>query len=136
MGASDIALCGSSGSSGSEATAQLLDTIFAGNAPGNVFTAGDNAYNSGAASEFADCYDPTWGRQKARTEPAPGNHEYVTANASVYFGYFSAPAANSEIRNGDTYGVLKMTLSPTSFDWEFVPVAGETFSDSGSQACH
>ncbi|MCH7998692.1 MAG: metallophosphoesterase [Chloroflexi bacterium] len=265
VGAGDIALCGSSGS---EATAQLLDTIFADGAPGYVFTAGDNAYNSGTASEFANCYEPTWGRQKARTKPAPGNHEYGTTNASGYFGYFGAaageaskgyysydlgswhivvinsncsevggcgtgspqeqwlradlaansaactlaywhhprfssglhgsstltqalwqalyddgaemvinghdhdyerfapqdpngvadpsggirqfvvgtggkshysfgaPIANSEVRNGDTYGVLKMTLHSTSFDWEFVPVAGKTFSDSGSQACH
>ena len=266
VGAGDIALCGSSGD---EATAQLLDAIFSGGAYGNVFTAGDNAYNSGTASEFADCYEPSWGRHKARTKPAPGNHDYYTGDASGYFGYFGAatgdpskgyysynlgswhiivvnsncsevggcdagspqeqwlrvdlaanpaactlaywhhsrfssssvhgsstatqaiwqalydygaevvvsghdhdyerfapqdangaadpaggirqfvvgtggkshyafgaPIANSEVRNGDTYGVLKMTLHSTSFDWEFVPVAGKTFSDSGSQSCH
>ena len=28
-----------------------------------------------------------------------------------------------------------MILHPTSYDWEFVPVAGKTFTDSGTAAC-
>ena len=40
------------------------------------------------AAEFANCYGPSWGRHKARTRPAPGNHEYQTAGAAGYFGYF------------------------------------------------
>ena len=44
--------------------------------------------------------------------------------------------ANSEVRNIDAYGVLKMTLHPTSYDWEFIPEAGKTFTDSGTTACH
>jgi hypothetical protein len=43
---------------------------------------------------------------------------------------------NSEIRNGSTYGVLKLTLHASSYDWQFVPVAGQTFADSGTTACH
>jgi len=35
-----------------------------------------------------------------------------------------------------TYGVLKLTLRPTSYDWQFVPIAGQTFTDSGTTACH
>ena len=260
VGAGDIATCSNEGD---EATAELLDGI-----SGTVFTTGDNAYQSGTASEFEDCYGPTWGRHKARTSPTPGNHEYVTADASDYFDYFgsaagdptegyysydlggwhvvalnsmceevggcgasspmvswlrkdladnpetctlayfhhplfssgkngnqtkmrqtwkalyaadadvvvnghdhayerfapqkpngtrkpergirefvvgtggnghypiSDPIANSQIHNDDTYGVLKLTLHPSSYDWKFVPVAGETFTDSGSQRCH
>jgi len=45
-------------------------------------------------------------------------------------------AANSEVQNIDTYGVLKLTLHPTSYDWQFVPEAGKTFTDSGIGACH
>ena len=44
--------------------------------------------------------------------------------------------ANSVIRQTGTYGVLKLTLHATSYDWEFVPVAGKAFTDSGSAACH
>ncbi|MBI3989082.1 MAG: alkaline phosphatase, partial [candidate division NC10 bacterium] len=44
--------------------------------------------------------------------------------------------ANSQVRNDDTFGVLKLTLYPLSYAWDFVPVAGETFSDSGNASCH
>jgi hypothetical protein len=263
VGAGKVAHCSSSGD---EATAKLLDNI-----PGTVFTAGDNAYNSGTAEEFKDCYDPTWGRHKARTRPTPGQHDYGTPGASGYFGYFGAAAGdptkgyysynlgewhiialnsscgnlvggcestspmvtwlkqdlaanpractlayfnhplfssgrhgnqtqvrpiwdvlyaadadvvinsrdhdyerfapqdpsgmadpargirefvvgtggaglysfdlgiikpNSEVRNDHTNGVLKLTLHPTSYDWQFVPVAGKTFTDSGTTSCH
>src|SRR6185369_8056065 len=49
---------------------------------------------NGSASDYANYYDPTWGRQKAITKPVPGNHEYQTANASGYFGYFGAAAGD------------------------------------------
>jgi 3',5'-cyclic AMP phosphodiesterase CpdA len=260
VGAGDIAGCSSEGD---EATAALLDGI-----DGTVFTVGDNVYESGTDAEFEECYQPSWGRHKARTYPSPGNHEYYTANASGYFHYFGAAAGepgegyysydlgewhvvalngmcenvgrceadspmvrwleedlsanpktctlaywhhplfssgyngnqpkmkptwdtlyaanvdvvvnghdhsyerfapqdpngvadsergirefvvgtgginlrpfetiepNSEVRNADAYGVLKLTLRSTSYDWEFVPVAGETFTDSDSGECH
>jgi hypothetical protein len=256
VGVGDISNSGS----GDSATAALLDNI-----PGTVFTTGDNVYNSGTATEFANYYDPTWGRHKARTRPSPGNHDYGTSGATGYYNYFGAQAgpsgrgyysydlgnwhivslnsnismaagsaqeqwlrsdlaastkpctaaywhhplftsganhspstatrplfqalydhnadvvlfghnhqyerfapqnpdggldnargirtfvagmggashygfgtirANSEVRNSTAYGVLKLTLHSTSFDWQFVPVAGQTFTDSGTTACH
>jgi chitodextrinase len=42
----------------------------------------------------------------------------------------------SEVRNGSTFGVLEITLHPTSYDWNFVPIAGSTFTDSGTDTCH
>jgi hypothetical protein len=263
VGAGDIATCGQL--DGAEATAKLLDQI-----PGTVFAAGDLAYPDGSEENFAKCYDPTWGRHKARTRPAPGNHEYHVGGASAYSHYFGAaagdpdkayysydlgqwhvvvlnsecvevggcaagspqekwlrkdltehvqlctlayfhkplfssglkhgndlevkplwdalhaagaevvlnghdhdyerfapqdpdgksdpdhgirefvvgtggkdshrimgkPLPNSEARNDDTYGVLKLTLRPKSYDWQFVPEAGKSFTDSGSAACH
>jgi acid phosphatase type 7 len=80
VGAGDIAICGSAGAEG---TAALLDRI-----EGTVFTAGDNAYFQGTEQQFRECYDPTWGRHKTRTRPAPGNHEYESAGAAPYFAYF------------------------------------------------
>ena len=79
VGAGDIANCDVNGGSGAVATAALLDRI-----PGTVFTVGDHAYPSGTTKEFQDCYDTSWGRHKARTRPAPGNHDYLTANAKGY----------------------------------------------------
>ena len=256
VGAGDIANCSSNGD---EATASLLDDI-----PGTVFTTGDNVYPDGTAAEFANCYDPSWGRHKARTYPSVGNHDYHTSDATGYFDYFGAaagepgkgyysydlgawhiivlnsnlevgagspqeqwlrtdlaahpttctlaywhhplfssgirhgsdssmrplwqalydfgadvvlnghehnyerfapqnpegasdpargirefvigsggrshypivvPIANSEVQNANTYGVLKLTLHPDSYDWEFIPEAGKTFTDSGSGTC-
>ena len=255
VGAGDIASCSSTGD---EATANLLDRI-----PGTVFTAGDNVYDNGSAAEYANCYDPTWGRFKARTKPSPGNHDYNTPGASGYYGYFGgaagdptkgyysydlgtwhivvlnseisvgtgspqeqwlradlaghltvctlaiwhrprfssgighgsdpamqplwqalydfnadvvvnghlhhyerfapqspsgvsdangirefvvgtggsiltpfgSPLPNSQVRNSDTYGVIKFTLHAGSYDWQFIPIAGQTFTDSGTGPC-
>lgn len=241
-----------------EETAKLLDNI-----SGTVFTLGDNVYPDGTASQFSDCYGPTWGRHKNRTNPVPGNHDYHVSGASAYYNYFGAAAGdpnkgyysynlgawhiialnsevgyqagsaqeqwlkadlaanqnvctlayfhharfssgqhgnitrmqpfwqalydngadvvvsghdhtyerfapqnpsgqadatrgirefvvgtggsglypmpsiqpNSQVRNNTTYGVLKLTLHSASYDWEFVPIAGQTFTDSGSANC-
>lgn len=85
VGAGDIAECGVAGA---EATALLLDVN-----PGTVFAAGDNVYYRGSVEEYQRCYEPTWGRHKARTRPIPGNHDYETAGASAFFTYFGAAAA-------------------------------------------
>lgn len=266
VGAGDIAGCADL--TGAIATAKLLDTI-----PGTVFAAGDLAYQHGTYEEFQKCYGPTWGRFKARTRPAPGNHEYNGSTAIGYFRYWGAQAGdagkgyysynlgawhivvlntncwskelggcaegspeeiwlkqdlaahansctlayghhalfssgllskhaehpelrpfwqdlydahadlilaghehsyerfapqnpdgradpgqgileivagtggrshtplgyakpNSEVRDDRTYGVLKLTLSPGKYRWEFVPEAGKTFRDSGEGVCH
>ena len=69
VGAGDIAGCDSDGD---EATAALLDEVVARGSETVVFTAGDNAYEAGSAANFADCFDPSWGRHKAITRPAVG----------------------------------------------------------------
>ena len=84
VGAGDIANCETNGA---EQTAALLDTI-----PGIIVTAGDNAYFQGSTHDYLQCYEPTWGRHKARTRPSPGNHEYETAGGAAYFDYFGAKA--------------------------------------------
>jgi VCBS repeat-containing protein len=262
VGAGDIADCGADED---DMTADLLDNI-----EGTVITLGDNVYPNGTAAEYADCYDPTWGRHKARTKPSAGNHEYDFPGATGYFNYFGAAAGdpaegwysydvgdwhvivlnsncsevggceasspqgqwlqadlaanpstciaaywhdprfatpssgtpspdgdyldfwqalyaagadvvlnghrhvyerfalqdpngnpdpngirefivgnggkglssfgssiapNSEVRDDTTFGVLKLTLYPTSYDWELVPIPGDTFTDSGSGTC-
>ena len=33
-------------------------------------------------------------------------------------------------------GLLKLTLRNGSFNWQFVPVAGKSFTDSGTGTCH
>jgi hypothetical protein len=80
----DVASCNSQGD---EATAALVDGL-----EGTIILAGDIAYESGTTQEFTNCFEPSWGRHKARTRPAPGNHEYVTANAAPYYAYFGTNA--------------------------------------------
>ena len=113
--AGDIANSGS----GDTATAALIN---AQPADATVITAGDNAYDSGTAAEFASWYDPTWGAFKARTRPAPGNHDYGTAGAAGYFGYYGANAGPS----GQGY---------YSFDvgnWHIVSLDSEIARDAAS----
>ena len=262
VGAGDIADC--TDLSGAQATEKVLAKI-----PGTVMAIGDLAYPDGSAQNFG-CYDKTWGKERARTRPAPGNHEFHSAGATYYFQYFGAAAgeagkgyysyelgswhivvlnsecdqvggcgagsaqekwlredlaahpvactlayfhkplfssggqhgndltvkplwdalyrggadvvvsghdhdyerfapqtpeakadaargirefvagtggknhrrfgllahANSEARNADTFGVLKLTLKPGKYAWEFVPVDGGAFRDSGEGTCH
>jgi len=84
VGAGDIGVCGSDAPM---ATGRLLDHL-----PGTIFAAGDLAYEEGTAEQFQKCYEPAWGRHKARTRPAPGNHEYSSPDAAPYFAYFGASA--------------------------------------------
>jgi hypothetical protein len=262
IGAGDIATCDSDADA---RTASVVQST-----AGTVFALGDNAYPDGSARDFASCYDPTWGRFKARTRPVAGNHEYVTRQAGPYFDYFGDAAGergrgyysyemgswhvvvlnsncgavpggcgagapqerwlradlaahrdrcavamwhhplftsghnhkpatstrplfrallaggvellltghnhqyerfapqdadgqrddahgvrefvvgtggaslypfdpahpNSEVRNNDTFGVLRLTLHPDRYDWKFLPAAGGSFTDAGSGTCH
>ena len=70
-----------------EATARLLDHI-----GGVVAPLGDNVYGDGTAAQYARCYGPTWGRHKARTRPAIGNHDTRTDRGGPYYDYFGAAA--------------------------------------------
>src|SRR2546429_1548415 len=89
VGAGDIASCDDL--SGAYATANLIEKI-----PGTVFAVGDLAYPNGSDENFSKCYEPTWGRFKDRTRPAPGNHEYHSEGASGYSRYFGISAEESK----------------------------------------
>jgi hypothetical protein len=49
---------------------------------------------------------------------------------------FSGAIRNSQVRTSQTYGVLKLALHSSSYDFAFIPIAGQTFRDSGTGACH
>jgi acid phosphatase type 7 len=67
---------------------------------------------------------------------ANGIREFVVGTGGASHYTFASPVANSEVRDNTSYGVLKLTLHSGSYDWQFVPVAGASFTDSGSTACH
>src|SRR5882724_2705697 len=62
--------------------------------PRTVMAIGDLAYPDGSAANFT-CYDKTWGKEKSRTRPAPGNHEFHSDGATYYFQYFGAAAGEA-----------------------------------------
>ena len=261
VGAGDVGECFRKPASEAEAakTAALIEQI-----PGTVFVAGDLVYPYGEEEGFRNCYDPTWGRFKARTLPAPGNHDYYAYKAAPYYTYwgqaagepgkgyysvqvgswrvialnsmieagagseqerwlrtelkthaahctlafwhhplissglmgnnpkmrdifqalyeggvdvvinghdhvyerfalqdaqgqadserglrvfivgtggasllgFSTVRANSEIRQAGVFGVIKLTLRSDGYAWDFIPIEGQTFRDSGEGKCH
>ncbi|MCA1706064.1 MAG: fibronectin type III domain-containing protein [Actinobacteria bacterium] len=59
-----------------------------------VLAPGDIQYIDATKAKFLTSYDPAWGRVKAVTRPAPGNHEYLNPNAAGYFEYFGAAAGD------------------------------------------
>ncbi|GAA3883690.1 discoidin domain-containing protein [Saccharothrix violaceirubra] len=65
-----------------------------------------------------------------------GIRSFVAGMGGASHYGFGTIKPNSEARNSDTYGVLKLTLHSNSFDWQFVPEAGKSYSDSGTTACH
>ena len=56
-----------------------------------------------------------------------------TGGASLYA--FGTIQPNSQARNNTSHGVLKLTLNVGGYDWDFVPVAGSNYNDSGSDTC-
>jgi len=72
---------------------------------------------------------------EGKADPQHGIREFVVGTGGAHLRGFETIRANSEARDAMTWGVLKLTLHATSYDWEFVPVAGSTFRDAGSAAC-
>ena len=48
---------------------------------------------------------------------------------------FGTVAPNSLVRKNQIFGVMKLTLRPTGYDWAFVPDPATPFADSGSGSC-
>jgi acid phosphatase type 7 len=69
-------------------------------------------------------------------DPQRGIREFVVGTGGRSLYPILAPIANSEVYNDQSYGVLKLTLHPKGYEWRFLPVEGETFTDSGSARCH
>jgi acid phosphatase type 7 len=70
-------------------------------------------------------------------DPKHGIREFVVGSGGrSTHRIFGAPQPNSEVRNANTFGVLKLTLHPKSYDWQFIPQEGKTFTDSGTGYCH
>jgi acid phosphatase type 7 len=67
---------------------------------------------------------------------SPGLRQIVVGTGGVNHDGYVTKLSTSEVRDASTYGVLKLTLSSGSYSWEFVPVEGTSFTDSGTGNCH
>ena len=69
-------------------------------------------------------------------DPVRGIREFVVGMGGALHYAAGNPIPNLEVVNDNTFGILKLTLHAASYDWQFVPQAGKTFTDSGTTACH
>ena len=68
-------------------------------------------------------------------DPKNGIREFIAGTGGANHTGIVSVAANSELRDATTFGVLKLTLHAGSYDWSFVSTSGAII-DSGSQGCH
>lgn len=69
------------------------------------------------------------------TSAANGIREIIVGTGGAGLRPFAKIVANSDVRNAVTHGVIKLTLSPGSYRWQFIPADG-SFTDAGSGTCH
>lgn len=68
-------------------------------------------------------------------DPQAGVRQFVVGTGGRELRRLGKTAANSEVRDDTSYGVLKLSLGESSYEWEFIPIAGHSFRDSGSGSC-
>lgn len=70
-----------------------------------------------------------------RADPR-GVRQFIVGTGGRYLHDLTDRSPASEARDASTFGVLKLTLRPAGYAWEFVPAAGGRFRDSGAGRCH
>ena len=71
-----------------------------------------------------------------REDRVRGIREFVVGTGGAELRGFGDIRANSELRASVGFGVIKLDLHESSYDWRFIPTTGD-FSDSGQAApCH
>jgi hypothetical protein len=75
---------------------------------------------------------------EGQLDEAKGIQEFIVGTGGAIPLVKGAPSCtgNCQVLNNTTFGVIKLTLHPDSYDWAFVPEPGKTFTDGGSRACH
>jgi hypothetical protein len=113
----------SSGDHGNDTAVRDLWAILDEHEADLVLAGHDHDYERFAAQD-AD------GRAKAN-----GVRSFVVGTGGRSLRPFGSTVANSQVRSSSSYGVLELTLDPTAYSWRFRPVAGSSFTDSGSSTC-
>ncbi|HEX4717467.1 MAG TPA: metallophosphoesterase [Thermoleophilaceae bacterium] len=114
----------SSGGRASPNSKALWTQLYNGNAD-LVLSAHDHLYERFAPQD-----------DSGNLNTARGLREFVVGTGGANHTSLASLQPNSEIINDQTYGILELTLHPNSYDWKFRPIAGQTFTDAGTTACH
>lgn len=116
------------GSSGSHTHNTFMEPAWT-----DLYTAGADLVLNGHAHNYERLapLDP-----KGVVDTKRGIREFIAGTGGRDHRQFSKIFPASEVRNDDAFGVLKLTLHPSGYDWQFIPEAGKTFTDSGSGTCH
>ncbi len=103
----------------------------------NLFTI---LYNAGAevvVSGHNHIYERFYPQDPSgKANLARGIRNFVVGTGGAPLLPMRAKTPNLQVRQNSAHGVLKFSLYPTWYKWEFIPVAGKTFRDSGSNNCH
>jgi hypothetical protein len=115
----------SSGHDGSHVTLSALWTA--------LYEAGAEVVLSGHSHDY-ERFAP---KDADGTVSPGGVRQFVVGTGGAFFtGLGTSRVAGSEVSQNNTFGVLKLTLHASSYDWQFQPIAGRTWTDSGSGQCH
>ena len=99
-----IVATGDIASSGNLAASQATAKLVSARPDATVLAIGDLAYEAGTLTEFNNYYKPSWGAFKSRTNPVPGNHEYIGSTTKQYgAGYFNYFGAAAHKENAGSY---------------------------------
>lgn len=73
----------------------------------------------------------------AAVASAAGIREFVVGTGGAETGYgFGTPRPNSQVRIDDVFGVLELTLKPSSYTWRFLDTDSVVRDQGGPVACH
>jgi fibronectin type 3 domain-containing protein len=99
----------------------------------DLYNAGADIVLNGHAHDYERFAPQT---SAGAADPAKGLRQLVVGTGGRDFHTMGAPIANSVTTNVSAFGVLKLTLHASSYDWQFVPADGYQYSDAGSGTCH
>jgi len=70
-------------------------------------------------------------------DPVKGMRQFIVGTGGKSHQSLSSTIRpTSEARNATTFGVLKLTLGSTGYDWAFTPESGQGYTDTGSGSCN
>jgi 3',5'-cyclic AMP phosphodiesterase CpdA len=75
-------------------------------------------------------------RANGARDDLDGVRQFVVGTGGNGLYRIRAIQRHSQRRQNRVYGVLKLTLRPSDYSWDFVPASPTTFRDAGSARCH